>query len=96
MGIGYLKSLGSFNAGIQKKLNHNKGIIGLTGTDLLWTQRFAIRSINPQLNQDINMDARFEPRVMRLTYSRNFGNQHVKVTSKRKTASEEERNRVSN
>jgi hypothetical protein len=96
LGIGYLKSFGSFNAGIQKKLGKDKGTIGLTGTDLLWTQRFAIRSINPQLNQDIHMDARFEPRVIRLTYSVNFGNKNIKAANKRKTASEEERNRVGN
>jgi hypothetical protein len=94
LGIGYQKSFGSFNAGIQKKLNHNKGTIQVTGTDLFWTNRFAIRSINQQLNQDINMDAKFEPRVIRLTYSRNFGNATVKPAKQRVTGSEEERRRV--
>ncbi|WP_190277471.1 TonB-dependent receptor domain-containing protein [Adhaeribacter rhizoryzae] len=94
MGIGYHKPTGYFNAGIQKKLKNDKGTFRLTGSDLFWTRRLAFVNRNPALNQDVDLTVRFEPRVFRLIYTRNFGNKYLKVLNRRNTGSEEERKRV--
>ncbi|MGV3587865.1 MAG: TonB-dependent receptor domain-containing protein [Adhaeribacter sp.] len=93
-GIGYQKPFGFVNLGIQKKLKNNRDTFRLTGSDLFWTQQLTIVSNNPQLNQSQDLTFKFEPRVIRLTYSHNFGNKNLKALNNRSTGSEEERKRV--
>jgi hypothetical protein len=94
-GIAELHPLGALNAGVQKKFKNEKGTLRFSINDIFWTQRIRIETINPELNLDGHAALIFEPRVVRLTYSRNFGNKNVK-SAKRTTGSEEERNRVGN
>jgi hypothetical protein len=97
MGIAYMKALGTFNAGLQKKLRNEGGTLRLTIDDVFWTQRFYM--VNEQAS--LNLHHRFlglfnEPRVVRFTYSRNFGSKTVKAVNRRATGSDEERKRVAN
>jgi hypothetical protein len=94
-GIAYMKAFGTLNIGLQKKLLNDKGNFRLTVDDLFWTNRLTIISDYPELNLKSDIVGLFsEPRVVRLTYSRNFGNKNVKATQHRSTGSEEERKRV--
>ncbi|CAN5208560.1 outer membrane beta-barrel family protein [soil metagenome] len=97
MGIAYIRGFGAFNAGLQKKLKNNKGILRLSIDDIFWTMRFDMINEQPSLNLNHRFLGRFgEGRVVRLTYSRNFGRQGVKAVNRRATGSDEERNRVGN
>jgi hypothetical protein len=89
-------SMGSVNMGIQKKLNKERGTINLSISDIFWTNRFRIKLAYPSVNLDQVFYYTPEPRVVKLTYSCNFGNKNIKEANKRKTGSEEERNRVGN
>jgi outer membrane receptor protein involved in Fe transport len=94
-GIATFKSVANLSAGVQKKLENERGTFRLGIDDIFWTMRYRIRVNQPELNLYSNANLIFEPRVLRLTYSRNFGNKNVKA-AKRTTGSEEERNRVGN
>jgi hypothetical protein len=93
-GIFQQKGMGSVNLGIQKKLNKERGALNCSISDIFWTNRFNIKLAYPYVNLDQTFFNNFEPRVVRLTYNRNFGNKDLKAANRRKTGSEEERNRV--
>jgi hypothetical protein len=96
-GIAYLRAFGALNIGLQKKLNPDKGTLRLTVDDLLWTTVWVLVSKQPDMNLNSTFTGYFsEPRIVRLTYSRNFGNKGVKSAGNRATGSEEERRRVGN
>jgi outer membrane receptor protein involved in Fe transport len=94
-GITRMKSFGSLNAGLQKKLKEERGMFNLSVNDVFWTNRIGIITDQPAVNLNQSFGILFEPRVVRLTYSRNFGNKTLKAINRRKTGSEEERRRVS-
>ncbi|WP_207434575.1 TonB-dependent receptor [Sabulibacter ruber] len=95
MGIAYGKPFGSLNAGLQKELPNEKGVLRLAIEDIFWTRRFRLLSDLKDLNLYSDFDGVFsDPRVVRLTYSRNFGNRKMKAATKRETSSEEERKRA--
>jgi hypothetical protein len=97
MGIAYMKALGTFNPGLQKKLKKEAGTLRLTVDDVFWTMRFQMINDQPALHLNQRFRGLFsEPRIVRLTYSRNFGNKHVKAATRHGTGSEEERKRVNN
>lgn len=93
-GIFEWQPIGALNIGIQKKFNKEKGTLALNVSDLFWTSQFKVSTYNPALNLDLRFRSKREPRVVRLTYSRNFGNQNVKTAKQRTTGSEEERKRA--
>jgi outer membrane receptor protein involved in Fe transport len=95
-GIFQQNDIGSLNLGIQKKLEKDGGTFNLSISDIFWTSRFRIKLAYPSVNLDQVFFYEHEPRVVRLTYSRNFGSKNLKAAIKRKTGSEEERNRVVN
>ncbi|KAA5548255.1 outer membrane beta-barrel protein [Adhaeribacter rhizoryzae] len=95
-GIWELHPSGSLNIGIQKKLNQEKGTLAFNITDVFWTSQFKVSANYPASNLDALLLFKYEPRVVRLTYSRNFGNKNVKAIKQRVTGSEEERKRVGN
>ncbi|CAN5617951.1 outer membrane beta-barrel family protein [soil metagenome] len=87
------KSYGALNLGFQKELNNNKGSFKLSGEDILWTNRFAFENNNSQIGFESNLAILLTSRLIRLTYSRNFGRSGIKSV-KKAAGSEEERNRV--
>ena len=92
-GIAVFKSYGNVSAGIQKKMN--RGTLSINITDIFWTNIWRIETVNAALNQ--NQKGTFklaEPRVIRISYSLNFGNNAVKSSRQRSTASETEQRRV--
>lgn len=93
-GISKIQAFGSVNAGVKKKLKGNGGSLLLNITDIFWTNRLRFITDNPAVKQVGNWSLLSEPRVVRLTYSRNFGSKTVKAANSRSTGSEEERKRV--
>jgi outer membrane receptor protein involved in Fe transport len=93
-GTNRLKANGSVDAGLKKKLSHNMGALTMSITDIFWMQGVRVTSLIAEANQSANWRFLWEPRVVRLTYSRELGNQKVKAAKGRATGSEEERNRV--
>ena len=92
-GISKVSALSNLNLGIQKKLNTTS------------TLRFSFNNIfgyeydvftAEGLIQDYstNTNYRYEPRIVRLTYSASFGNHKLKSARRRNTGSEDIRSRV--
>jgi outer membrane receptor protein involved in Fe transport len=94
-GVTERKPFGSLNIGVQKRLRNDAGTLRLTGEDILWTQRIQTYFNNVEQGYTVSFDQRLTNRLLRLTYTRNFGNQKVKV-AKPTIKSEEERQRVGN
>jgi hypothetical protein len=94
-GLAKLKSQGGLNIGLQKKLEKERGTLSLSVSDVFWTNRIFTRTYIPEANLDVDLRILFDTRIVKLTYSRNFGNKNVKAVIRRKTGSEEERRRVS-
>jgi hypothetical protein len=86
--------IGSLNVGIQKKFG--KGALRFAADDILKTNNLRLRlklPNDPNLSTDFNYS--FNPRFFRVTYTRSFGNSKLKSINL-KSASEEERGRVTN
>lgn len=93
LGVARTLPYGSVDLGLQKKFE-NGATLNLTLSDTFWT--FYTREVAniPEENLNITTVYRYEPRIVRLTYSQNFGNAKLKGSRKRSTSSEEERKRV--
>ncbi|GAA4443186.1 hypothetical protein GCM10023188_43740 [Pontibacter saemangeumensis] len=89
-------STGAVNFGVQKKLEKERGAFDFSISDIFWTNRFRIKLAYPSANLDQVFFNIHEPRVIRLTYTRNLGDKNVKAATKRETGSEDERSRVGN
>lgn len=88
-------AFGEVAVGIQKKFSANRGTLNLSVSDLFWTTQLSSVTRIPALFLDTSTRFNFnEPRIVRLTYTREFGNQKVTVNSKRSTGSAEEQKRV--
>lgn len=93
-GVARQAAFGQVSMGFQKKLKHDKGILRLNINDIFWNNIRVLEYNVPVLNIVQKYTLRFsEPRVVRLTYSRNFGNKNVKAANQRLN-SEEEKKRV--
>jgi hypothetical protein len=93
MGMWRRRPFGSFNVGIQKKLDGEKGAFRLNATDILSTNHVIVESSMEDPRVDLDMTLRLNIRAIRLTYTRNFGNRKLKAVHI-KSGSEEDRNRV--
>jgi len=93
-GIAVYLPAGSLNGGIQKKFGI-KGTVRLALDDILNTNNWRIKTYIQEKNLDSYFDYSFHNRFIRLTYSRNFGNNKLKAV-KLLSGSEEERRRVNN
>ena len=94
VGVYRLKALGEVNLGLQKKLKNQGGMVSLTWQDLFWTTLFRRTITLPE--NDLEARLTFivsEPRIVKVTYTRQFGNQKL-TTRTRATGSEEDRKRV--
>jgi hypothetical protein len=96
LGLAVRNEYGTFNMGLQKQLPNENDIIRFSIEDIFWTlphQRFEYHQ--PEKGFIRHLYLRSEPRILRLTYSANFGKKNLK-SNKRSTASDEERNRIGN
>ena len=86
--------VGSLNAGIQRKFGE-KGTLKLAVDDILHTNYWKIKTFMPQNNLNSYFTYDFHDRFVRLTFTRNFGNNKLRSV-KLKSGSEEERKRIAN
>ena len=93
-GISEYLPVGSLNAGVQKKFGE-KGTLRLAMDDIFNTNYWKIKTYKPQDNLDSYFKYDFHNRFIRLTYTRNFGNNKLRSV-KLKSGSEEERGRITN
>lgn len=93
-GIYESKPLGSMDLGIQWKLKNGNSRFNLNLSDVFKTNIYRSVADVPELNIYSSWELDFESRILRLSFTHNFGNTKAKVRE-RDTASEEERKRVS-
>jgi hypothetical protein len=87
-----LKPQYAVNAGFSKSFWEKKGRLKFNVSDIFLTSFF-----NGKVNyQNVNMDiqSRWTSRRASVTFTYNFGNQHVKATRRRSTATDAEKGRV--
>ncbi|QIA06452.1 TonB-dependent receptor domain-containing protein [Draconibacterium halophilum] len=94
-GIFVQKPLGRLDLGIQWSSKSQNSRLNLNLSDVFKTQLIKREAKVPELGIDNSFELDFEPRVLRLTFTHNFGNKAIKIR-KRNTASEEEQRRVTN
>jgi hypothetical protein len=85
-GLAKLNSIAEVSVGLQKKLPKDMGNITLNISDLFWTGKFKAIYNSPESNSLTTFAGRMEPRVVRLSYSRSFGNKNVKKAAERSGA----------
>jgi outer membrane receptor protein involved in Fe transport len=93
-GISRSKALRSVSIGFQQKSKNEKSTFSLNLSDVFKTAIYSFSANVPELNIHNSGRLDFEPRVLRFTYSHNFGSKKVKAERKRQTGSDEERQRV--
>ena len=95
-GIFQMKSFGSVNLGLQKKFGDQGGTLRLGIDDIFNTMTYRDQLSLEEQQQYFSSRLQFTQPTIKLTYTRNFGNQKVKGTRERETGAEEERRRVNN
>ncbi len=91
-GISQFLPVGSLNAGIQKNLGE-KGTLKLSMDDILYTNYWRIKTNSTENNLDSYFTYNWHNQFIRLTYTRNLGNNKLRSV-KLKSGSEEERGRI--
>lgn len=94
-GIAELKPYGRVDFGLEKKFNDGNSTLSLNVIDAFKTNIFKSTAYVSELNINTKSKLDFDLRVISFTFTQNFGNTQMKSANKRKTASEEERNRIS-
>jgi hypothetical protein len=90
-----MKPFGSLDFGFLWRLRNGNSRLALNISDVFKTSIFRLEANVPELNIDNRMKLDFESRILRLTFSHNFGSTAIKART-RNTASEEERRRITN
>lgn len=94
-GIAELKPYGRVDFGLEKKFNDGNSTLSINVIDAFKTNIFKSTAYVSELNINTKSKLDFDLRVISFTFTQNFGNTQMKSANKRKTASEEERNRIS-
>jgi hypothetical protein len=92
-GIQRVSSFSEVSLGVQKKFANNTGSIRLNVSDIFWTNMYRFQIDNEALNLHQQGRLRFEPRVIRISFTKNFGSNSIK-SGRRTTGSETEQGRV--
>jgi len=87
--------MGRIDIGAQWKLKNENSRFNLNLSDVFKTGVIRSTANVPELNIYNSWTLDFEPRVLRLTFTQNFGNTASKAR-KRNTASDEEQKRITN
>jgi hypothetical protein len=95
-----IEGFGMLNAGLKKELKNNRGSFQLTVTDLLKSMRVS-GYFGALTEEAFSLKAHFiygaesaNNRIVKLTYSRSFGNTKVKGKKSRGAVSNDERERI--
>lgn len=92
-GVMNLRSMTNVVAGFQKVLSNNRGTLRLNINDILWMNQLRWYTSFPDQQFDFRATLRDAPRIIKLSYTRSFGNQKTRIAPQRK-GSEEEQKRV--
>lgn len=95
-GRSFYKSIYSINLGIQKKLGEKAGVLRFGIDNAFNSLKFRSYQDFPQYNLVSNMSIKFSSRLIKLTYTKKFGNSILKSQRQRNTGSDEEQKRVNN
>lgn len=93
-GIVKMNSIGSVNAGIQKKFDKTGGTLRVGYDNIFNTMKFVGEVDLPDLNQFFRASLQFGQPTFKISYSQNFGNQSVQGKRERGTGADEERGRI--
>ena len=93
-GTAVAKGFGILNAGVQKKLTKNNSTLKFGADDIFSTLKWNSTFNLPEENFYTSSFVQISRRILKLTYSKNFGNKLLKDKRARITASEDERLRV--
>jgi hypothetical protein len=95
-----INGFGVLNIGIKKELKNNAGSFQLSASDLLMDERYIVRygelteeAFSIKSHVTFNTESSKFP-IIKLTYSRSFGNNTIKGQGKQGTGSEDERDRI--
>ena len=95
-GISKREPYGMISMGIRKELGNDGGVLNLNFSDIFGTMIIKSSANTPQFNLNSGYTLDFDSRVIKLTYTKSFGNNKLKSRNKRKTGSEEDLKRVGN
>jgi hypothetical protein len=84
----------SLNFGVQKKISPAAGTIAFNVTDFVGAPHLNLKAYAPEENIDTRVDILWVSTTFKLTYTKSFGNNTLKENRKRRTAAEEEKERV--
>jgi hypothetical protein len=93
-GVYVQNPMGRMDIGIEMKFKNENSKLNLNLSDVFKSSVWKSYADVPELNIYTKWMLDFEPRVLRLTFTHNFGSTRVKSARVRKTGSEDERNRV--
>jgi outer membrane receptor protein involved in Fe transport len=93
-GLYKLDPMLSLNFGVQKKISPTAGTLSFNVTNFTGPPHMILTAYAPEENIDTKVDIRWAATTFKVTYTKSFGNTTLKGNRQRKTASEEEKERV--
>ncbi|MGV3586981.1 MAG: outer membrane beta-barrel protein [Adhaeribacter sp.] len=94
LGIKKVRAMSAINIGFRKELNNNRGRLNLSFSDIFRKNLWLWETNLPQQGLSESLTFDLDTRTLKLTYTKNFGNQKVKGAQKRTTGSAEEQKRL--
>ena len=95
-GIFKVKPFGSVNIGLQKKIGERGGTFRIGFDNLLDTEAYQDELDLPEQQEYYKAYLEFSQPTLKISYTRNFGNQKMKETRSHSTGAEEEKRRINN